>query len=1656
MGDNLRTQLHFLNASDSNSILFDTVTFKNLNFSDKFEDTDIKYTFLNLEKTENVFLKNITFENCSFENQFPLYFENINAQIHGLYLKNIYFFSLLEHASLIFARNSDILIIGIEFTNDSILKISRLITFESQTFANNFKLENLLMKNVFYGNNSGLSIFFVRQANSTNIMNIRFQNIIALGIILFKFENCKFLTIQKAIFHSISLSKIIQSINADFLFISSSFFSSITSSNSLLNLITSFSFLSNSSFEKCISISSSLLMVSSPSTHFLDISFLNNLVIHEQEPIIQGGCLYYNLGSGGIKIKNSIYFKNAVISSFSSGSPCLYADSEDDELHIQNSFFLENWSSNNDICVSHHGEKIEITNSTFKFNENANMDEGSNGALSLASAIMILNNVTLNGNKAAYGSAILIQNSFSKAFTYGYFQNIKVSNNTALYGQILFYSNLGLFNFTFLNSHFINNLCLFKGGVVLTWYAVYGNVISFTSCHFIENSAYFSGGVFYLANLGNHMILTNCFFLQNMVLKDGGGGVVCMYGDPNTILMTKNSYFLNNSSPSKGGVFLITTGTVLEEESQFINNTAHEGGSFAINFFSMLEMRNSLIKKSIASSSAGLIKMMGQSDVKIINVEIRENYAPRGGVFVTGGLTVLRIEGSLFEMNYAINGTLMYSTNAAFVINFLRSLISKNGGNRNLFELNSCSLYFEEVRFDGNRMNIFNAGLSSLILMFVFVQDNACEKGQIGCILNIASKSEIFIDKSIFYDIKSAEFYGNIYLSNSIINITKSYFEKLAITLEGSLIYGDSSTIFLNDSFIYNFESIAIKLTSCQLYLFFTKIEQKINKNNKKFEGSIVCIRCLHILMFHSTIINTINYLDKIAALAIIRNTIYETYKYEILNSNFTNNTGKFGGAIYIENSNITIENSIFNGNAGQSGGSIFLSCDDTLICDWNITSNVFINNKANVSGGAIKWKSQSPLRNTLNVFKNNTALFGEEISSQPIKIAILKPEDFSQFNQYKSGDVTKPFQFQIIDYYKQIVQSTNGFGLISLKTDRINEINSLIGSLAIEIIENKLTFDALTLVASPNSVAALILTTSLIQTFYKNLLDTGHGAEEMFTERENNSTKQYEFVIQVFLRSCQIGEIFLKDKNICQRCSAGQFSLSTDDSACFECLSHAVCHGGADISLNPGYWRQSNSSKKIYECIIDGACLGGSKFEDSCLSGYSGPLCDVCVSNGSIQYYKYGGSKCDSCNDLNPLGFIFFAFFYLFLIVYVGFTIKKNIDSSEKTKLDYEIPVYLKIGMDYIQVLSIIPLLNITWPSSFSNMINTSGSAGNLNSILFPFECILFQLSSVTNIFYLKIYLGSIFAWFNFAFSIIIWILFLKLKKKTINSFRKEIVITIMVVGFTLQPSIVNMYFTALNCIEINGELYVKKQLSLQCWEGDHLNIFLTFILPSLLLWSIILPIICWVYVKQNIYSPNYQVRASLSFIMKGVRKDFYYWEFVMMAKRYLLSIISVFMISDMIVAVCSILLVLFFFSMIHYKLRPYNMAVFNHILDISCFSSYFIYMICLYYVIEKSGNSRFICLIFIMILIFGFFLRISQYLLLAYKEKIKGMVSRLNRNKTRMASKKENIIESEIHQAIENSISKEMVKKQKRKNAQSLATKIIQVKMVDVEGQN
>jgi len=60
-----------------------------------------------------------------------------------------------------------------------------------------------------------------------------------------------------------------------------------------------------------------------------------------------------------------------------------------------------------------------------------------------------------------------------------------------------------------------------------------------------------------------------------------------------------------------------------------------------------------------------------------------------------------------------------------------------------------------------------------------------------------------------------------------------------------------------------------------------------------------------------------------------------------------------------------------------------------------------------------------------------------------------------------------------------------------------------------------------------------------------------------------------------------------------------------------------------------PGYWRSGYFSTDIYQCFIEDACLG-----DICAYSYEGPLCDTCINNGNMSFFKMPQKGCVQCND--------------------------------------------------------------------------------------------------------------------------------------------------------------------------------------------------------------------------------------------------------------------------------------------------------------------------------------------------------------------------------------------------------------------------------------
>jgi len=76
----------------------------------------------------------------------------------------------------------------------------------------------------------------------------------------------------------------------------------------------------------------------------------------------------------------------------------------------------------------------------------------------------------------------------------------------------------------------------------------------------------------------------------------------------------------------------------------------------------------------------------------------------------------------------------------------------------------------------------------------------------------------------------------------------------------------------------------------------------------------------------------------------------------------------------------------------------------------------------------------------------------------------------------------------------------------------------------------------------------------------------------------------------------------------------------------------------------------------------------------------------------------------------------------------------------------------------------------------------------------------------------------------------------------------------SIVTITFLFHPIITKRSLLILGCFEIApGEYWLLDDLNEQCWEGDHLAYFQYVSIPSMLIWIIIFPMLCLIFLMRN-----------------------------------------------------------------------------------------------------------------------------------------------------------------------------------------------------------
>ena len=145
------------------------------------------------------------------------------------------------------------------------------------------------------------------------------------------------------------------------------------------------------------------------------------------------------------------------------------------------------------------------------------------------------------------------------------------------------------------------------------------------------------------------------------------------------------------------------------------------------------------------------------------------------------------------------------------------------------------------------------------------------------------------------------------------------------------------------------------------------------------------------------------------------------------------------GAGLQIEDSNLTISKSSFENNSAQNGGVIYLSWKLKFFCSYNISLSSFKNNSAIYQGGAIYYDLYRPGLSE-NIFEGNSAGYGPNIASYPIKINIRNSNsDFIKLFDVGSGvKYSNSLELALVDYDNQANNLDNS-SVITIKSTRSN-----------------------------------------------------------------------------------------------------------------------------------------------------------------------------------------------------------------------------------------------------------------------------------------------------------------------------------------------------------------------------------------------------------------------------------------------------------------------------------------------------------------------------------------------------------------------------------------------------------------------------------------
>ena len=651
-----------------------------------------------------------------------------------------------------------------------------------------------------------------------------------------------------------------------------------------------------------------------------DLTLINANPVSDSSGIVSnGGAVYFD---GSTLIVNNVNFKNNTV--YKSGGAiyttgtCIVDSSVFDGNDVQ--FRSQNIDNGGAAIYADNGASLLISNSQI-INNHKNMVIRDNNVGDLVDGVVVATGYTkisksyFRNNSGCYGGAVTSLGYTNAGKNQIIIENSVFDANRAFQGAAV---NVIGSTFKISGTNFTNNKGVGYGsgnpnvGALLTWYGCEGTI---SDCNFINNTAD-NGAAYRLGDDNNGVSsasVDSCTFINNTASNQGGA----VYEGGKTgkaTLDIKNSIFTNNSAKKEGSAIYSGYTLNIDDDTTFTNNMVYMYYTGTLNIgeiktFTDLQNAINMVEGDIHLSSN--VTMLASEADNFVN-----------GI-VVDHLVNLKCDG--FTINANNLGRIFNVTSTADKLNIYNANLINGNADIGGAIYNTGSVYAYNTNFINNTAAtmggaVFNNG--TLTIQKCIVDNNDITK-------HTSSDSEDYGGAAIYNWYDSTLFIKNSTISNNLKNYKNGDYVVGAVTSLGKTIISQNS-YFVNNSGRWGG---AITTSGSSLpgkkVNELTISDSTFSKNGGLYGAGI----------------------------------FIQGSKFSITSCVFDSNTasGKGnmtpndnnGAAIEVTNTDKaitgTISKSTFTNNKAQYGGAIDI-CAGTI----KITNSKFINNSADVEGGAI------------------------------------------------------------------------------------------------------------------------------------------------------------------------------------------------------------------------------------------------------------------------------------------------------------------------------------------------------------------------------------------------------------------------------------------------------------------------------------------------------------------------------------------------------------------------------------------------------------------------------------------------------------------------------------------------------------------------------